>query len=112
MNGKEILQKVLALYETPSKWTQGRYARDASGKDCAINNGCCWCLSGAIQFVGGGLGGPGVRAALNYIDYALDQRVCPRSIPNFNDRIAKSVEDVKSLLREAIRRAEDLELAA
>jgi|ERR1051325_2659829 hypothetical protein len=49
----EIPDRVWKLYEDPSKWTQGEFARDKNGKATLVwdREAVCWCLSGAISLV-------------------------------------------------------------
>jgi hypothetical protein len=47
------LRAVLALLDSPEKWTKGEMARDSSGHRCFANrpNAACWSLPGAIMAV-------------------------------------------------------------
>jgi hypothetical protein len=52
----EKLLEVRALIEEPEHWTQGSFAKDASGKhtNAMSPTATCWCLIGALRKVTGG----------------------------------------------------------
>ena len=51
MNTVELLQQARDLIASPEAWTQGTYARNASGKRTPLAgpDAVCWCVSGALR---------------------------------------------------------------
>lgn len=55
MSAVEILREARALIADESRWTQGDYARDASGLSVTptADTATCWCAIGALEKVCG-----------------------------------------------------------
>lgn len=50
MTPSQILRKAKALIDTPEKWTQGAFARDAKGRGVETHDvkAVCFCSAGAL----------------------------------------------------------------
>lgn len=97
MTNKQILVAARKLIERPESWTQGWFAKNASGLSTYADHddAVCWCASGALIRVAP----PGHRApARNLLDSAAG--VC---IEEFND--SHSHADVLAAFDKAIEAA-------
>lgn len=102
MNTKEILIAAKALIDAPEKWTQGDYARDASGNSVSFKSkdAVCFCSLGAIHKVAKGKDFDDAEKCLREIlngDFRS-------SLHRFND--AKNHKEVIELFDAAIARCD------
>ena len=88
--------KIKELLSDPSKWTQGKIARDSSMNEIHPNDpqAVCWCLIGAVR-----------KCYPGHYDY---ENLCKRIVEqtkeeflfNWNDSPTTTFSDVKSLVEE------------
>lgn len=76
------LLAIRAKIDTPEKWTQGSYARDAEGRDVRSNSekACRFCAMGAVLSLR-----LSPERNLNAEQYLIGQMLRPYGIPAFND---------------------------
>lgn len=106
MNTLEALKAVKAVIDTPEKWTQNGFARDARGHPCDPLSAyaTCYCIGGAYRKV------DNVKARLAARHILLDSidELHPRigrSIIGFNDDGATTHAKVMEVFDHAIERA-------
>ncbi len=108
------LRAIADMFRSPGTWTQGRYARDAEGNTCGIDNpkASCWCATGALMKVFTSevedeAYFAAYFAAKNSIRTTLaDVYTEARGIESWNDQLDRKVEDVVELFEEAAKRLE------
>lgn len=103
-NALNIMEGVKALLSSPDKWTQNSMARTSD--KVPVNSGDpeaqCWCVSGALSKVTGGLNtdwNMGMWIMAKAISPSLPIAV---SIPGWNDSHNRTYEDVVAMLDRAI----------
>jgi len=89
------------LFRAESRWTQCAYARDKYGKEVAIlsKKAVCFCLSGGIALIYPGSKGNDVTDRL--INALNLRRSKYHSFTYYNDRIDVTINDIRSLVKEA-----------
>ena len=99
-----ILEGVKALLASPMNWTQRSMSREESGMSVHPTNATatCWCLSGAIVHLTGGIDE-------NWRDacWALSNAIAPGyaygvSIPAWNDVPGRTYDEVMAVVDRAI----------
>ena len=105
---RHCLTRAVTLLERG--WTKQRFARGADGedRDPTSESACKWCLQGALmrarselEEANGAPNHPRLRSALELCVFRRMEM--PVALPTFNDRIAKSKDEVVSLLKDALQ---------
>lgn len=101
MTTLQILQAARELISVPERWTRGTHARDASGMPVPpySPSACCWCLSGALWRVCGGVPPDPVNEALVRV---LDARKSRQTYTGFNDNRRNGHGSILGFLDQAI----------
>jgi hypothetical protein len=93
------MMKIKELYDSPSRWTRGWFARDKDGDRASTfsQEAVCFCLAGAVEKCY-----PASKEG-DEIAYKLENAIRAkgfgRGYINWNDEVA-TFEDVKSLVEE------------
>jgi len=113
-----VFQKMLELFSSRDKWTQGAYAKTSDGTYTlpSLGDAACWCLSGALWECGSEPDSFDLLAAA--IQNKFPDRIQPDNIPKndpmqnpiiitrFNDNTATTFDDVIDVITEAIKEKE------
>jgi hypothetical protein len=113
MSGKtpvQVLREARELIAMPERWTQGTWARKANGDGVLATNpeACCFCAGGALLKSSS----RGRKENRDLFDAAVRLLIAPLNgetwmdIAQFNDRVAKSHDEVLALFDRAIALAE------
>jgi hypothetical protein len=101
MTTREVLVAMRELLAKPEAWTQGAYARDASGRYVSLvsQEASCWCIGGALLKCS--------RMGGNYDEvlFKLGGIFAGDSISAWNDAPERTHADVLALLDRAIAEA-------
>lgn len=107
MTPREVLIAAKALIDTPEKWTQGWYAKDANGKHISDQSpdATCFCSIGAMW---------AVAHEIQFVDDALVflGRATRPAIPTWNDAPERTHAEVMDAFARAIELAADAETVA
>lgn len=101
MTNLEILKAARELLSDPKRWTQYRLARDENGNEAEVENGCSFCMLGAIAKVSN------VDPYTNYntvCDVLYDVMPMGLGIGEFNDRSTHA--EVLAIMDKAIAKLE------
>lgn len=84
------------LFEDEKRWTKGDSAKDITGHwiNPLSDEAVCWCLSGGLRVVYWD------STKLRQVEETL-LKLCDGSIPAWNDDPARTIDDVRRLVKEA-----------
>lgn len=100
MTPAEILTKAAELLEKPGAWTQGAFARTATGEKCFPGaNAVCWCAGGALTQVSPREAAVAATKAYRLFDDLVG------GLLSFNDHPSRTQAEVVAKLREAAAKA-------
>lgn len=109
MKLSEIFTKAREILDSPEKWTRGVFARDLSGRPTTIEEGCSFCVLGAV------LSAKGIRDSSDGLIYETEAGLLrkvirklknrPIFVDEYNDDPDTTYEDVIILLDAAIELA-------
>jgi hypothetical protein len=99
------LRAVMALLDSPEKWTKGEYARDANGKPCPAwsEDAICWCLEGACSSI--------LPRTLDWhpryrrLERELEKYLPLLGLVEWNDEPERTFEDIQEVLHAALEGA-------
>lgn len=127
MTGKDVVREVICLLKGGEKWTQGKFAKDADGRevDTCSESAETFCLLGAgLKVLNGSLYGGGMNTEA-FIEYRnlLGETLYPKRAKNglgydnnhiagYNDRKLVTFEDVEIALTRTLARLNRREKAA
>lgn len=105
MNAKDILLEAADLLEKPGVWTRSSLARDRSGRRVEVHDpyACQFCALGAMKKVASINSYDDITSARHAIISLLHKNGMRVGVVDFNDTIAKSSDDIVSIMRKAAK---------
>ena len=104
MTALHLARRVRELLSEPGRWTQGYFARDAAGQECASKDpaATCWCVVGAMVR----LGSDDPRPDIEFINALKAHLGPPCSLSMWNDAPGRTHADVLALLDRVVAQME------